>query len=1196
MFAKIAAFELRYQLTSPVFWVVTILFGLLTFGAVTVEQIQIGSGGNVNVNSPQALMQIQQIMTLFFMFVTTAFVANVIVRDDESGFGPMVRSTRVTKSAYLLGRFTGAFGVAAIAFLIVPFAIWFGSLMPWLDSETVGPNRVGDYVWSYLVLALPNIFLTSAIFFAVATLTRSMMYSYLGVVVFTVLYVVFGAVTGSQPELRDVAALFDPFALSTVGEATRYWTASDANTRLPDLAGLLLWNRLIWIAVALAAVALAYALFSFTGRGASKRKLRRLEKRKARLARTAPVLAETLPAANPRQARRAQLWARTEFEMVQVFRSPAFAVLLIIGLFNAGGAIWYANELFGTPALPLTFALVGPLMGSFAIIPIIIAIYYAGELVWRDRERGMHEIIDATPLPNWAYMVPKTLAVAGVLLATLLIGVLAAMLIQMARGWMDVEPLRWLTWFVLPQAASMMLIAVLAVFVQALSPNKYVGWAIMVLYLVASITLSTIGLNHPLYDYASSVIPAISDMNGDRTFAPLSWWLNLYWGGVALVLAVLAHLLWRRGNETRLMPRLRRMPARLKGAPGVLIAGGLAVTIATGIFLFDNLNIRNDYRTSDDRDQLAADYEKTYLKYETLLQPSITDVTLRVDLYPEETRAEIEGRYAWVNDTGAPLEVLHVRLVDQDTNIVAIDVPGAKLEMNDEVNKYRIYRFTAPVAPGATGTLLFRTQRWQRGMRAGGNDTRLVRNGTFLNNSEIAPQIGMDRSGLLNDRAKRRKYGLPPELRLPKLEDEGARKRNYIANAAWVNADITVSTVADQTPVAPGSLVSEEVADGRRTARFVAASPILNFFSIQSADYAVTSREHQGVRLSVYSHPRHSYNVDRMLDAMAASLDYFRANFGPYQFDYARIIEFPNYAQFAQAFAGTIPYSEGLGFIADTSDADEIDYVYYVTAHELGHQYWGHQLVGAEMQGGTMLVETMAQYSALMVMKKRYGEDKMRRFLKYELDSYLSARGSEAIEELPLNRVEDQGYIHYRKGSVVMYLLAERLGEDRVNAMLAALLDKYRFKGAPYATSIDLVDGFRSLARTGEERQLVEDLLTRITIYDFKVKSAETKKLPSGLWQTTLTLETGKAYADGKGVETVAPLQASLPVGLFAARPGYGTFSKDDVLLIEQRDFRSGEKTITITTDEKPAFAGVDPYNFYIDRNSDDNVLDVTEG
>ena len=57
-----------------------------------------------------------------------------------------------------------------------------------------------------------------------------------------------------------------------------------------------------------------------------------------------------------------------------------------------------------------------------------------------------------------------------------------------------------------------------------------------------------------------------------------------------------------------------------------------------------------------------------------------------------------------------------------------------------------------------------------------------------------------------------------------------------------------------------------------------------------------------------------------MLNAMGTALDYYRANFGPYQFSYARIIEFPGYASFAQAFAGTMPYSESIGFNADTND------------------------------------------------------------------------------------------------------------------------------------------------------------------------------------------------------------------------------------------------------------------------------------
>ena len=114
-----------------------------------------------------------------------------------------------------------------------------------------------------------------------------------------------------------------------------------------------------------------------------------------------------------------------------------------------------------------------------------------------------------------------------------------------------------------------------------------------------------------------------------------------------------------------------------------------------------------------------------------------------------------------------------------------------------------------------------------------------------------------------------------------------------------------------------------------------------------------------------------------------------------------------------------MPYSESIGFNADTDDPEKIDFTTYVVAHEMAHQYWAHQVIGADMQGGTMTSETLAQYSALMVMKHLYGPDKIRRFLKYELDNYLRSRKGEAVEEVPLERVENQQYIHYRKGALV---------------------------------------------------------------------------------------------------------------------------------------------------------------------------------
>ncbi|MEQ8773464.1 MAG: M1 family aminopeptidase, partial [Erythrobacter sp.] len=768
--------------------------------------------------------------------------------------------------------------------------------------------------------------------------------------------------------------------------------------------------------------------------------------------------------------------------------------------------------------------------------------------------------------------------------------------VQAANGHFKFELGKYLAWYVAPTTADMLLIAVLSVFVQALSPNKYVGWGIMTLYLVAGITLANIGYDHPLILYGRTGFSPLSDMNGAAVGGALGWWLRLYWGGFAVLLAVIAHLLWRRGTETRLAPRIRRLPRRAASAAGALGLAGQLTAGAIWAFHNNQMNVQNEYARREDGEARLAEYEKKYLQYETLKQPSLTDVTLAIDIFPEERRMEARGNYTMVNDTGAPVETLHVRLPDEETKLLEAEVPGAVLESDDVRFQHRIYRFETPLAPGEEARLTFTSRRWHKALSTTGYGTRLVKNGTFLNNGEFAPMLGMSRQGLLSDRATRRRYGLEPELRPAALEDESARERNYVGDADWVMSDITISTAADQVPIAPGRKVSDKVEGDRRTARFRSTAPILAFFSIQSADYEIAARDipefgESGLRLEVYHDPQHPYNVQRMLDAMEASLGYYAANFGPYQFDHARIIEFPGYASFAQAFAGTMPWSERMGFIANLADPGEIDYVTYIAAHEMAHQYWAHQLISADQQGGTMLVETLAQYSALMVMKDLYGEDQMRRFLKYELDNYLGSRGSEAIEELPLERVENQGYIHYRKGSVVMYLLQDRLGEDRVNAMLAGLLDRYRFKSQPYASSRDLVEGFHSLARNGEERGLVRDLLQRITLYDLKAEEAVVRELDDGRFETVLTIKATKFYADGEGREIEAPLADRIEFGLFTERPGNGAFARENVIAMERRPIRSGRQKLRIVTDRPPEWVGIDPYNKYVDRNSDDNLV-----
>ncbi len=819
-----------------------------------------------------------------------------------------------------------------------------------------------------------------------------------------------------------------------------------------------------------------------------------------------------------------------------------------------------------------------------------MAIYYSGELVWRDRDRRTHEIVDSTSTPDWTFLAPKTLALALVLVSLLVAGILAGVAVQAYKGITDFELEKYLFWYLLPQSLNFILLAVLAIFIQALSPNKFVGWAVMVVFLISRLVLSNLGFDHILYRINMPPGVSFSEMNGAGAMGAWAAIGGAYWTAFSIVLLVLVYGLWRRGTETRFMPRLRRLPRRLKGPAGVVGAVALAAFVGLGGFIYVNTNVWNVYENSDAVENRTADYEKTLLRFETTPQPSIVSVKLDLDLDPHAPRLATTGSYVIENRTGLPLSEMHIRWLDDDLQVPVLEVEGATMVREWDRFDYRIYRFAKPLAPNERRTVRFETVLEQKGYKNSGNMTALADNGTFINNGRFAPTIGMDRRGLLGDRTTRRKKDLPAELRPAKLEDTSAQVRNYIG-ADWVTADITVTTVADQTPIAPGYKVSDVTRGDRRTARFVTEAPILHFFSVQSARYAIEQESYKGVDLAVYHHPGHERNVPRMIGAMKAGLDYFQSAFGPYQFRQARIIEFP-YGNFAQAYANTMPYSENLGFIADFSNPEKIDYVTYITAHELGHQWWAHQVVGANMQGATVLSETLAQYAALMVMEKTYGPDNIRRFLKYELDNYLRSRGTERLEEMPLYRVENQGYIHYQKGGLVMYLLRDQIGEAAVNTALRSLIQAHAFKSAPYPRSLDLVAALRANA-PADKQALITDLFEKITLYDVKTTDASATKRSDGRWDVTVTVEARKLYADGEGKETAAPLNETFDIGLFTAEPGKKAFDKADVVVFERRPLRSGAQTFRFITTRKPTFAGVDPYNKWIDRNSDDNVRAV---
>lgn len=241
------------------------------------------------------------------------------------------------------------------------------------------------------------------------------------------------------------------------------------------------------------------------------------------------------------------------------------------------------------------------------------------------------------------------------------------------------------------------------------------------------------------------------------------------------------------------------------------------------------------------------------------------------------------------------------------------------------------------------------------------------------------------------------------------------------------------------------------------------------------------------------------------------------------------------------------------------------------------------------MEGVTLLSETLAQYSALMVMEQEYGRDIMRKFLSYEMDNYLRSRGAELLKERPLIKVEpSQGYIHYRKGSVVMYQLKELLGEERVNASLRKIVDKFGYQGPPYPTAVDLVEALK--AETPPELQSIYyDLFEQVTLYGNRVVKARAKPLSDGKYEIELEIDCHKFVADEKGNEAEVEMRNELvELGAFAApapKRRYG-----ETLYRQAIRVNSGVSTHRFVVDQLPAEVGVDPFRLLIDRVPDDNV------
>jgi ABC-2 type transport system permease protein len=1189
MLRALVSFELRRRLKRPSSFVYAMLLGLaglflMLVAAGTFKSISVATGSErVHANSPVTVFATTNLVALLGLFTVAAVFGQAATQDFTTGTWPIIFTRKLKTSTYVLGRFLGAYAFAALLFLAIPLGQAAGAgVAQLLDASQLGPHRLDVYLWPYLVGVLPMLFLAGAVFFALAALTRQMAPVYVGMVVLVLGYTVLSTLLSDVSD-QALAALLDPFGFTAMSLAVRYWTPAESNELLVPLQGTVLLNKLVWTGVGAALLALTVARFRTT-----------VDEEKGKGSRPAEADDPPGDVALPTTAASATTgsWLATSGRwgwllFREVVRAPVYWAFTAAGVCAIAIGVVNAPGLYGTATLPVTPYLLELASQFFGLFSVITITFYAGELVWRERDAQLADLVDATRAPSWVAFGARCLALFLVAVSLQLVVGLATLGVQLGQGFTDLEPGVYVSELLGFGALRAVPLCALAISVQVLVNHKYLGHAVMVGYFVSRIALRNLGVEEPLLLWGTEPSIKLSQMNGHGHWLGAALLFRGYWYAWSGALLLAAGVAVVRGRETGLRARLADARRRVGRGWVAALAACLLAVAGLGGWLYRGAHLEHRYLTAKDQQGLKAAYEHRWKAWEGRAQPRVTAAELAFDVYPDEAepRLHVKGTYTLTNRSPEAIAQVLVTL-PLDARVGALAVGGAsRPSEQDEDQGLRAFTLPQPLAPGASAPLDFELDFVAAALQHGQRRENVVGNGTFFDSFNL-PVLGYWASNELEQDSDRKAHGLEPKQRLPAREDVAARQNNDLRpDSDFITLKATVSTVPDQLAVVPGTLVREWSEGGRRFFRYEMDQPILAFFSVLSARYEVLRDAWEGVTLEIDFHPQHRANLARMMAGMKDTLAYCSRAFGPYQHSQARIVEFPRYQTFAQSFPSTIPYSEAIGFIARVREDSEtdLDYPYYVTAHEIAHQWWGHQAVGANVQGATLISESMAQYTALMVMKHRYGEKKMRRFLKYELDRYLVGRALERQREKPLARNENQPYIHYQKGSLVMYALQHFIGEDAVDGALRKYLQAVRLKGPPYTTAAELVAALRE-ATPPEYAYLIDDLFETITLYDNRAVSASMRQTPEGAWDVTLKVKAVKYRADEKtGKQEEVPLDDFIDVG---ALDEHG-----EALLLEPRRLQGGESEVRFRVASRPARVGLDPLNMLLDRTSDDNTV-----
>ncbi len=1161
MLATIFKFELQYWMKNPLVYVFSAVLFAIPFMTMWGMSVEANTGDNlVMMNSYYKLNNMANTFSLLLVFILPAIIGNSVFRDFSSRMYTLLYSFPFSKKEYLIAKFASAMSVVMIILFTLVIGFLLGSLMPGVKETVILPFDIGNYLQLTFVFLLPNMLFFGVVVFALTLYTRNIYVSFIGIIIMIIIQS-FGKGVLGVSGYETAAALLDPTGETAIKQMVKYWTLEERNFNAIPVTGVILYNRILWLTISVLVFIHMYIKFEFnqfvSTRSTQKIKASEIENENK-------IFLLSLPTASTNFSKMNQL--KTAWHLSSIdFRSIMFSWPFTSILFAGGMLVLFQQYQMGPQngivSIPTTSNMLRFPMFFFSAIINLLTFLYAGILMYKGRLSRMDALIDTTPISSWAMLLSKLIALIKMQFVLLTLVLIGGVIAQIVAGYDRYEWSHYFFELYILQGIHFIAWACLAICIHSIAKNLYLGYFLLILIPIFNLVLPPVAdyigadiLKSNIFQFNSVKDIFIgfdySDFNGYGAQLTTYFSYKFYWMLCSIGLVIIALLFWKRGRTFTLSERWNVIISRCKGITAYALGLIFLAFVGTGFTIYHHENtVSKTSFTDEDINMISLQNEKQFGHLEHLIQPKLVDVNMSMDIYPEEKKFNLKGNFTYINKTNHVIDTIVIAKSLKEITTCEIQQSHRTIA-SDDILRYEVVVLDDALLLGDSITIDIEVSNYPNTLLH--HNSRVISNGTLISD-HILPVLGI-RDAFLSNPKDRKKNGLAPrESTELNPSDSTLLGYEYGANdQGLIRYECVISTSSDQTPFTMGNIKEVTQKNERTYHHYKSNGLIVNAMSWMSGTYEKLSASGKYQELEMYRHPEQRYNDVHFFDGLNASLDYCSDWFGPLPYDTMRIVEYPETeGTFATVHGNLMPYSETY-FKCDVHDHqnDVFNMPFYVSAHEIAHCWWAHNVDPANVLGGRIITEGMADYIAMKSIEQKYDSDKLLKFRKEYHKLYLKERADQANETALIHSSLDNEYLNYRKASLAIYTMSEYLGEDVLNKALARFENRYKHTEPPYATSLDFVDYIR-VATPDTLKYLVHDMFEAITLYENAIQSVDID-IDQGISHIDIQLEITKYRSDQKGKHSYGDdiLQAgekkSLPLSDYIE---FGFFDDEDSLI-----------------------------------------------